>query len=76
MIYVYTTLCKIASQYEATIWHKELSLVICDDDLKGKDGVEGWEGGVRMGVEGWEGGDICPHIANLLHGIAETNTTL
>ena len=40
----------------------------CCDDL------DGWEG--RGEREAQEGGDICIHIADLLHPTAEINTTL
>ena len=65
---IYTLpLCKIASQWEPAVQHRELSSVLCDD-LDGQDGGD-W-GEVQ------EGGDICIHIADSLHCTAETNTTL
>ena len=35
---MHTTMCKIDSQWEAAIKHRELSSVLCDD-------LEGWDGG-------------------------------
>ena len=40
--------------------------MLCDD-------LDGWDGGGR---EAQEGGDICIHIADSLHCVAEINTTL
>ena len=37
------TMCKIDSWWEAPLWHRELSSLLCDD-LDGWDGC-GWEGG-------------------------------
>ena len=39
----YITICKIDSQWEFAVGHKELRLVLCDN-------LEGWDGGGR-----WEG---------------------
>jgi len=44
-----TTMCKIDSWLEAAVWHRELSLVPCDD-------LEGWDR--RWGREAQEGEDI------------------
>ena len=35
-------MCKIESQWEASVQHRELSLVLCDD-------LEGWDWGGRIG---------------------------
>ena len=42
--------------------------MLCDD-------LEVWDGGAG-GREVQEGEDICTHIADSLHCVAETNTTL
>ena len=69
---MYTTKCKIDSQWEATPQHREVSSVLCDH-------LEGWDKG------GWEGdargrryGDICICIciADSLRYKAETNIPL
>ena len=38
--HIYTTLHKIAGEWEPVIKHRELSSVLCDD-------LDGWEGGPR-----------------------------
>ena len=47
---------KIDSQWEFTICHRELKLVLCDK-IEGRDGVGG-------GRETQEGGDICIPMAD------------
>ena len=53
---IYITECKIDSQWEFAIKHRELKLVLCDD-LEGCDGVGG-----RSKVQ--EEGDICTPMAD------------
>ena len=60
-------MCKIDSQWEPAVYHRELSSMLCDD-------LRGWDGGDGRKVQ--EGGDIGIHIADSLHCTAETNTTL
>ena len=36
-------MCKVDSQWEAAIKHRESSLVCCDD-------LEGWDGGMQGGI--------------------------
>ena len=68
LTYIYTTIYKIYSQWEAAIQHRELNLVLCDN--------LGW-GGVDWGRgEAQEGGAMCIHIADSLHRTAEINTAL
>ena len=45
--HIHTTMCKIASEWEVAVYHRELSLVLCDD-------LEVWDGGVggRLKREG------------------------
>ena len=38
--YIYTTICKIDSQWEFAVWLRELNPVLCDN-LDGWDGVGG-----------------------------------
>ena len=60
-------MCEIDSQWEAAVWHRELSSGLCDD--RGM----GWGAGGR---ESQEGGDICIHVVCSLHCTAEINTVL
>ena len=46
-------MCQMDSKWEAAVWHKELSLVLCDV-LDGWDKEEPWNG-----REVQEGGDMC-----------------
>ena len=52
---IYTTKCKIASQWEAAASHREISWVLCDH-------LEGWdkEGGRKM-HEGGDMGYMCTY---------------
>ena len=63
---MYTAKCKIDSQGEAA---RELNWVLSDEP---GGGMGGWEG--KEGVQ--KEGDICIHIADSLHCIAESNTAL
>ena len=50
MIYHFNTICKIDSQWEFAVWHRELNPVLCNN-------LEGWDGvGDRREVQ--EGGGI------------------
>ena len=60
----YTTICKIDSQWEPAVQHRELSSVLCD-------GLVGWDGEWR---EVPVGGDVCMRMADSLLCEAETNT--
>ena len=47
----YTTMFKIDAWWETVVWHKELSLVLCDDRVwwdRGWGGREVQEGGNRL----------------------------
>ena len=59
--HIYTTKCKIASQWEAAAQHREISLVLCDH-------LEGWdrEGGREGDARGQRYGDICICITDSL----------
>ena len=50
-------MCKIDTSWEAVVYHRELSCMLCDD-------LEGWG---RLGREG-----ICIHMADSLCCAAET----
>ena len=69
--HIYTTKCKIDSQWETAAQHSEISSVLCDH-------LEGWdrEGGREGDARGRGYGDICIGIAYSLCYTAETNTTL
>ena len=58
-------MCKIDCEWEAALWHRELSAGLCDD-LEGRD---------AGGREAQEGGGICTLIVDPHCGTAETNTT-
>ena len=58
----YITMCKIDSQWEATVQHKELNPVLWDN-------LEEWE-------EDSKGGDICTLTADSHCCTAETNKAL
>ena len=45
------TMCKMDSQWEFAVWHRELNLVPCDN-------LEGWDG-MGGGREVQKRGDIC-----------------
>ena len=62
---IYTTVRDMDSQWEAAVWHRELSSGLCDD-------LEGGGGGIREG--GPKGRDTGMHIAGPLRCTAETNT--
>ena len=63
-------MCKTESWWEAAAWHRELSLVLCDD-------LDRWEcGGEGGGREAQEGWDIFMQIVDSHCYTAETNTTL
>ena len=68
MTYIYTTICKTASLWEASYLSTgaQLNSVRCDD-------LEGWDGGER---EAQEEEDICILRADSCCYMAETNTTL
>ena len=51
------TMCKIDSEWEPAVQHRELSSVLCDD-------LDRWDGGDGREVQ--EGGDIYIHIADSL----------
>ena len=69
--HIYTTKCKIDSEWEAAAWYREISSVLCDH-------LEGWdrEGGRETQDGGDMDGDICICIADLLCYTAATNTPL
>ena len=51
------TICKIDGKWEFAVWHRELSLVLCDN-------LEGWDGmGDGRGVQE-AGGNICMPVAD------------
>ena len=64
----YFTICKIDSQWEFSIWLKELKLGLCNN-------LDGWNG-ERDGREVQEGGDTCIPMADLYQRLAETNKIL
>ena len=65
---IYTTLCKIDSQWEFAVCLKEIKPGLCDN-------LEGWEGvGGEKAVQ--EGGDICIPMADSFCHKAEINTIL
>ena len=61
-------MCKIDSWLEAAVWHRELSLVPCDD-------LEGWDRR-WWGREAQEGEDIGILMADSCCCTAEPNKTL
>ena len=68
--HTHRTACKTESWWEAAAWHRELSLVLCDDLYR-------WEcGGEGGGKEAQEGWDIFMQIVDSHCCTAETNTTL
>ena len=69
--HIYTTKCKIDSQWEAATQHREISSVLCDQ-LEGWDRECGREGDAR----GKRHGDICICITDSLCYKAETHTPL
>ena len=56
---IYTNICKIDSQWEFSVWFKELQLGVCWPKVS-----KGWTG-VGGGREASEGGNIC--ILSLIH---------
>ena len=69
--HIYTTKCKIDTQWEAAAQHRDISSVLCDH-------LEGWdrEGGREGDASGKRYGDICICITDSLCYKAETNTPL
>ena len=65
---VYTTICKIDSQWEFVVCLKNpkqglcISLEECNGEVDGKD------------VQ--KGGDVCIHVADLCQGLTENNKIL
>ena len=64
----YITISKIDSQWEFSVWLRELKPGLCNN-LEGWDGEEG-------GKEGQEGGDICIPMDDSYWCLAEINTIL
>ena len=58
--HVYTSMCKVDSQWEATVQHGEPSSLLCGD-------LEGWDGG-GCGKE-------APEYLQLIHVVAEQKLT-
>ena len=69
--HIYTTKCKIDSQWEAGAQHMEISSVLCDH-------LERWdrEGGRQGDAGGKRYGDICICITDSLCQKTETDTPL
>ena len=65
---IYSTICKIESQWKFAVWLKELILVLYNN-------LEGWER-VGSGREVQEGGDICTPMANSCWCMAEMKPIL
>ena len=65
---IYTNICKVDSQWEFAVWHRELRLGLCNN-------LEGW---VRVGAkrEIKEGGDMCTLMANSCWCMAEVKPIL
>ena len=64
----YTTLCKIDSQLEFTLWLRKLKQGLCIT-------LEGWDG-EEEGREVQKGGDICIPMADSCCGLTQSNKIL
>ena len=64
----YFTICKIDSQWEFSVWLKELKLGLCNN-------LDGWDG-EGDGSEVQEGGDIWTPMVDLCQCLAETTKIL
>ena len=62
---IYNTICKIDSQWEFSVWLRELKQGLCDN-------LEGWDG-EEDGREVREGGNICISMADSCWGLTENN---
>ena len=62
----YTTISKIDSQWEFTVWLRELKQELCNN-------LQEWDG-EGDGREGQEGGDIYVPMADSFWYLAENNT--
>ena len=61
---------------EQLLYHREPSVVLCDDLEGWAGGGGGWEGDGRAGMEAMEGGDVCTIMSDSHCCMAENNTTL
>ena len=63
--HIYSTRCKIDSQWEAAVQHREISSVLCDH-------LEGWDR--EGGMETQEGGDMGIYV-QLIHFVIKQKLT-
>ena len=67
-IEIYNTICKIDSQWEFTVWLRELNQGLCNN-------LEGWDG-EGNGKEFQEGGDMSEPVADSCWCMTENDKIL